>query len=84
MAHRECTPEEAERWTREHSDGYATGRSDGRWSRPPRIQLIEVPPDLPCETGSQWAARHLESAWAIGYSSAYRYAREHDLCTSYA
>jgi len=83
MAHRECTPEEAQRWTREHRDGYAAGRGDGRWGRAPRIDLIEVPPDIPGETGSAYVARHVGIAWQIGYSSGYEYARKHDLCTSY-
>lgn len=83
MRQRECTPEEAQRWTREHSDGYQAGRGDGRWGRAPRIPLIEIPPDLPGECGAQYVARHIGIAWQIGYSGAYRYAREHDLCTSY-
>ena len=83
MTHRECTPEEAKRWTHDYSDGYAAGRGDGRWNRAPRIPLIDVPPDIPGETGSAYVARHVGIAWQIGYSAAYRYAREHDLCTSY-
>ena len=84
MAHRECTPEEAQTWTREHGDGQAVGRGDGRLNRPPRIPLIEIPPDLPGECGAQYVARHVGIAWQLGYSRAYRYAREHDLCTSHA
>lgn len=83
MRQRECTPEEARQWTREHGDGYAAGRGDGRWNRPPRIELIEIPPDLPNECGAQYVARHIGIAWQVGYSGGYRYAREHDLCTTY-
>ena len=83
MTHRQCTPEEARQWTRDHSDGYAAGRGDGRWGRAPRVPLIDVPPDIPGETGAAYVARHLSNAWQIGYSGAYRYAREHDLCTPY-
>jgi hypothetical protein len=81
--YRECTPEEGQRWQRDHSDGYATGRADGYWHRAPRIELIKIPPDIPGETGAAYVARHVGIAWQIGYSAAYRYARERDLCTSY-
>lgn len=79
MAHRECTPEEAERWRRDYSDGYAAGRGDGRCGRAPRIGLVEIPSDLPGETGAAWVARNLAGAWAIGYSGAYRWERDHPL-----
>lgn len=84
MRQRECTAEEGERWRRDRGDGYQAGRGDGRWNRPPRIPLIEVPPDLPGECGAQYVARHVGIAWQMGYAEGYRYAREHDLCTSYA
>ena len=76
MTHRECTPEEGQRWQQDHSAGYAAGRGDGRWERVPRIALIDVPADVPGETGSSYVARHLGIAWQIGYSSAYRYELE--------
>ena len=83
MSHRECTAEEGQRWQHDHSDGYAAGRGDGRWDRAPRIPLIDIPPDIPGETGSAYVARHVGNAWAIGYATGYQYARKHDLCTSY-
>lgn len=83
MTHRECTAGEARRWTHDHSDGQAAGRGDGRWNRAPRVPLIDIPADIPGETGAAYVARHVGIAWQIGYSAAYRYAREHDLCTSY-
>lgn len=70
---RECTPEEAARWTEQFTEGYRVGRGDARWNASPRIRLIEIPPEDPHETGSVYVARHVARAWQIGYTRAYTY-----------
>ena len=73
MRQADCTPEQGEQWQARYGDGYAAGRGDARWGRQPRIALIEIPAEIPGETGSQYVARHVEQAWEIGYSRAWRY-----------
>lgn len=70
---RECTEAEGQLWQERHGDGYRAGRGDGRWNRAPRIDLIDIPPELPGECGAQYVARHVGIAWEIGYTHAYRY-----------
>lgn len=70
---RECTPEEGQHWQAQHSDGYRAGRGDARFARGPRIDLIEVPPEIPGECGSRYVARHVGQAWEIGYTRGYLY-----------
>ena len=70
---RECTEDEAQLWHRRYTDGYQAGRGDGRWNRVPRIPLIEIPAEVPCESGAAYVARHVGIAWEIGYARAYRY-----------
>lgn len=73
MTRKECTAEQAEQWHEEHGEGYRTGRGDARWNASPRIPLIEIPPELPYETGAEYVARHAGQAWQIGYTRAYRF-----------
>lgn len=70
---RECTPEEGERWQAQYADGARVGAGDGRFGREPRIPLVEEPAEIPGECGSQYVARHVDRAWQIAYSHAYRY-----------
>lgn len=71
---RECTPDEAARWQANYSEGYRVARGDILWNQQPRIGLVAIPPEIPFETGAQYVARHVDDAWAIGYTAAWRYA----------
>ncbi len=73
MAHAECTPEQAQRWGEQYREGYRVGRGDVRWNTSPRVPLVEIPAEDPCETGAEYAARHLGLAWSAGYTRAYRF-----------
>lgn len=71
---RECTPDEAQRWTERYREGYRVARGDIQWNQEARIQLVVIPPERPFETGAQYVARHVADAWAIGYTAAWRFA----------
>ena len=73
MIQRECTPEEGQLWQERYGDGYAAARGDILWNAGPRIDLIEIPAELPGECGAQYAARHVGQAWEIGYTAAWRF-----------
>jgi len=72
MARRECTPEEARQWSGQYQDGYMAARGDILWHAGPRIELIEIPPEDPYVTGSEYVAMHVGMAWAIGYTAAWQ------------
>lgn len=76
MTRPEATPEQAARWKRQHSDGYRAGRGDAR-ARSQRMALVDVPAELPGETGAQYVARCLPDAWAIGYTRGYTWECAH-------
>lgn len=73
MARIECTPAESVLWQDKYSDGYRTARGDITWNQPPRVELIEIPPERPFETGAEYVARHVRLAWMIGYAAAWRW-----------
>jgi hypothetical protein len=73
MARSECTAEQGAQWQEGYSAGYRASRSDVQWNAEPRIALVEIPPELPGETGAEYVARHAGQAWAIGYTAGYRY-----------
>jgi hypothetical protein len=73
MARNECTPEQGQEWQTRHGDGYSAARGDITWNQPPRIALIDIPPETPGETGAEYVAQHVDKAWAIGYTSAWRH-----------
>jgi hypothetical protein len=68
-----CTQEQAAQWSDQFGEGYRVGRGDARWNAAPRIPLIEVPAEIPGETGSRYVTRYVHLAFAIGYTRAYRY-----------
>ena len=69
----ECTPEQGQQWQHDYSEGYRIGRGDVFWNMAPRIPLIDIPPEIPGETGSRYVTRYVHLAWQIGYTRAYRY-----------
>jgi len=74
MQQRECTPDEGSLWRERYTDGYSTGRGDGRANRAPRMELVTIPAEVPGENGSQYVARHVGIAREIGYTRGYRFA----------
>ena len=71
----ECTPEQGEQWQAQYGDGYAAGRGDGRRGGDRDGALIDIPAEAPGETGAEYVARHLGSAWRIGYTRGYLFTR---------
>jgi hypothetical protein len=69
----ECTPEQGAQWQHDYAEGYRVGRGDARWNASPRIPLIEIPPEVPYESGATYVTRWVHLAWQIGYTRAYRY-----------
>ena len=69
----ECTAEQGQQWSDQFGEGYRVGRGDARWNSGPRIPLIDVPADIPGESGAQYVTRWAHLAWQIGYTRAYRY-----------
>lgn len=70
---RECTAEEGQRWQDQYGDGYQSGRGDARSNTIRHELLLDVPPEVPGETGSRYVARYVGLAWRIGYSDAVRF-----------
>jgi hypothetical protein len=69
----ECTAEQGQQWREQYSAGYRAGRYDIRFNAGLRMELIEIPAELPFETGAQYVTRHVGNAFAIGYAAAWRY-----------
>ena len=72
---RECTEAEGELWRERYTAGYSHGRADARWNQVRDDVLVDVPAELPFETGAQYVARHVDLAYRIGYTGAVRFAR---------
>jgi len=71
---REATADESAQWQRQYTAGYEHGRSDARFQPGPRDgALIDIPAEVPGETGAQYVARHLPVAWRVGYARAWEF-----------
>ena len=81
---RECTAEEGKRWQERYTTGYVHGKSDTL--NPHAViradLLIDVPAEIPGECGARYVARHLELAYAIGYTRAVAWYSAHPYGTA--
>ena len=67
----ECTAAQGEQWQAQYGEGYAVGRRCAQWGDSREGALIDIPPEMPGETGSRYVARHIALAWRIGYTRGY-------------
>ena len=73
----ECTAAQGEQWQAQYGEGYAVGRRCAQWGDSREGALIDIPPEVPGECGSVYAARHLGIAWRIGYTDGWTFTRNH-------